>query len=76
MPTDPYYDMTVIDDVCEEMLVAREETFGPVVPILSASGDEELLAAANRDPLGLQAALFTESTRRAYFSWRNCAWAR
>ncbi|MGC9155132.1 MAG: aldehyde dehydrogenase family protein [Ferrimicrobium sp.] len=67
MPTDLYYELTVIDDVREEMLVAQEETFGPVVPILSASGDEELLAIANRDPLGLQAAVFTESTRRAYF---------
>jgi acyl-CoA reductase-like NAD-dependent aldehyde dehydrogenase len=65
-PTDLYYDLTVIDGVSEEMLVAREESFGPVVPVMAAAGDDELLRIANADPLGLQAAVFTQSLRRAF----------
>ena len=65
-PTDLYYDLTVIDGVSEEMLVAREESFGPVVPVLTAGSDDELLRIANADPLGLQAAVFTQSLKRAF----------
>ncbi|MHB8294934.1 MAG: aldehyde dehydrogenase family protein [Acidimicrobiales bacterium] len=66
-PTPLYYELTVIDKVHQDMLVAREESFGPVVPVLTAGSDAELLEIANRDPLGLQGAVFTESTKRAFF---------
>ena len=65
-PTDLYYDLTVLEGVTEEMLVAREESFGPVVPVVGASSDAELLRIANADPLGLQAAVFTTSLKRAF----------
>jgi succinate-semialdehyde dehydrogenase/glutarate-semialdehyde dehydrogenase len=65
-PTDLYYQYTVLDGVGPDMLVAREESFGPVLPILTAAGDDEILRLANDTDLGLQAAVFTQSLRRAF----------
>ena len=47
-PTDLYYDLTVLDWVTEESAVAQEESFGPVLPILTAADDDEAVAVANR----------------------------
>lgn len=65
-PTDLYYELTVVDEVPEDSLLATEESFGPIVPLLAAASDDELLAVANRDRLGLQAAVFTRDLSRAY----------
>ncbi|MDQ3783054.1 MAG: aldehyde dehydrogenase family protein [Actinomycetota bacterium] len=66
-PTDLYYQLTVLDGVPEEAAVSQEESFGPVLPILSAADDEDAVAIANRTRLGLQAAVFTSSLRRAFW---------
>jgi succinate-semialdehyde dehydrogenase/glutarate-semialdehyde dehydrogenase len=71
MPTNLYYEYTLVDSVREDMLLNREESFGPVVPVISGGSDEELLEIANRDPLGLQAAVFTSSLRSAFFFMEN-----
>lgn len=63
-PTTLYYEPTVLDRVTEEMEVAREETFGPVVPITTIIGDEAALAIANSSPYGLLAAVFTRDLAR------------
>jgi acyl-CoA reductase-like NAD-dependent aldehyde dehydrogenase len=65
-PTGLYYRYTVLDGVTPAMLAAREESFGPLLPILSGDGDEEILRLANDTDLGLQAAVFTRSLRRAF----------
>ncbi len=65
-PTDLYYEFTVVDGVDSSMRIAREESFGPVVPIVACDDDAGMLAAANADPLGLQAAVFTKSLSRAF----------
>lgn len=65
-PTDLYYEFTVVDGVAPDSKLSKEETFGPVVPIITADSDDELLALANDDALGLQAAVFTRSMARAY----------
>lgn len=65
-PTDLYYEFTVVDGVDQSMRIAREESFGPVVPILACDDDEAMLTIANADPLGLQAAVFTKSLSRAF----------
>ena len=70
-PTSLYYEFTVLDGVTTDMLVAREESFGPVVPVVTAHTDVELLRIANADPLGLQAAVFTNSLQRAFFFAEN-----
>ncbi len=66
-PTDLYYQFTVLDRVPEESLVSREESFGPVVPILTAKDDEDAIGIANRTNLGLQAAVFTNDITKAFW---------
>ncbi|MEX2322909.1 MAG: aldehyde dehydrogenase family protein [Acidimicrobiia bacterium] len=66
-PTDLYYDFTVVDGVGEDTLLSREESFGPVLPILRAADDDEAVAMANRTRLGLQAAVFTKSLSKAFW---------
>ena len=65
-PTDLYYEMTVVDAVTPETLLFREESFGPVLPITTFRSDDEAIALANDSHLGLQAAVFTASLRRAF----------
>ncbi len=63
-PTDLYYEATVLDRVDNEMEVAREETFGPVVPITTIRSEDEALALIDSSPYGLLAAVFTRDLGR------------
>jgi acyl-CoA reductase-like NAD-dependent aldehyde dehydrogenase len=65
-PTPLYYQPTVIEDVSTNMLINREETFGPVAAILTFRSDEEAMAMANNTDLGLVAGVFTRDIARAY----------
>jgi succinate-semialdehyde dehydrogenase/glutarate-semialdehyde dehydrogenase len=65
-PTDLYYEPTVVTDVAHDTLINREETFGPIVPLIRVSSDEDALAVANDSHLGLQAAVYTSSLSRAF----------
>jgi acyl-CoA reductase-like NAD-dependent aldehyde dehydrogenase len=65
-PTDLYFGLSVADRVSTDTLLFREESFGPVVPISTFSSDEEAIDLANRSHLGLQAAVFTSSLKRAF----------
>lgn len=66
-PTPLYYRFTLVDRVPEDSMLAKEESFGPVLPIITARDDEEAVAIANRTHLGLQAAVFTSSLSRAFW---------
>jgi succinate-semialdehyde dehydrogenase/glutarate-semialdehyde dehydrogenase len=59
-----FYEATLLDGVTEEMEVAREETFGPVVPITSIRGEDEALRIIDASPYGLLASVFTRDLRR------------
>ncbi|MEX2406514.1 MAG: aldehyde dehydrogenase family protein [Actinomycetota bacterium] len=62
--SDLFFEPTVLDGVTDEMEIAREETFGPVVPVTTIDGEDEAIAAVDRSPYGLLAAVFTRDLRR------------
>ncbi|WP_281288922.1 NAD-dependent succinate-semialdehyde dehydrogenase [Rhizobium straminoryzae] len=57
----------VLGEATVEMLLASEETFGPVAPLFRFETEEEAIAIANGTPFGLAAYFYTENLRR---SWR------
>jgi succinate-semialdehyde dehydrogenase / glutarate-semialdehyde dehydrogenase len=57
----------VLGDATTEMLLASEETFGPVAPLFRFKTEEEAIAIANGTPFGLAAYFYTENLKR---SWR------
>jgi succinate-semialdehyde dehydrogenase/glutarate-semialdehyde dehydrogenase len=65
-PTELYYEPTVVAGVGLDTLINREETFGPIVPLIRVGSDDEALTAANDSHLGLQAAVYTSSLSRAF----------
>lgn len=65
-PTDLYYPLTIVDQVDTDALLFTDETFGPVLPITTFTDDAEALRLANESHLGLQAAVFTSSLKRAF----------
>ncbi|MCX8207316.1 MAG: NAD-dependent succinate-semialdehyde dehydrogenase [Methanothrix sp.] len=60
-----YFLPTVLADVDHRMRIMREETFGPVAPIMQFSDDEEAVRLANDTEYGLAAYIYTNSLRRA-----------
>jgi succinate-semialdehyde dehydrogenase/glutarate-semialdehyde dehydrogenase len=63
-PTTLYYEPTVLDAVTDQMEVARDETFGPIVPIRTITSEDDALATIEDSPYGLLAAVFTGDLRR------------
>lgn len=60
-----FYAPTIISDVTEEMLIYREETFGPVAPVIIYEDEKELLTMANDTHYGLAAYVYTQNLSRA-----------
>jgi len=59
-----FFEATVVDGVTDEMAIAREETFGPVVPVSTIRSEEEAVQIVNGSPYGLLSAVFTRDLRR------------
>jgi succinate-semialdehyde dehydrogenase/glutarate-semialdehyde dehydrogenase len=58
-PTELYWTATILDGVEEDAEVAREETFGPIAPVVPIRGLDHAIELANASPYGLLAAIFT-----------------
>src|SRR6202167_4733947 len=59
-----FYKPTVLADVTHEMRILREETFGPVLPVMAFDSDEEAVQLANDSEFGLGASVWTRSRER------------
>ncbi|HEY2464651.1 MAG TPA: NADP-dependent succinate-semialdehyde dehydrogenase [Steroidobacteraceae bacterium] len=62
-----FFEPTILTDVTPKMLVAREETFGPVAPLFKFESEAQAIAMANDTEFGLAAYLYTRDLAR---SWR------
>ncbi len=56
-----FFEPTILTNVNHDMLVMREETFGPVVGVMAFEGLDEAIALANDTPYGLSSYAFTNS---------------
>ncbi len=61
-----YLEPTVFADVTDDMTIAREEIFGPVMSVLDFNTEEEVIARANDTEFGLSAGVFTNDLSRAH----------
>ncbi|HMQ95164.1 betaine-aldehyde dehydrogenase, partial [Amaricoccus sp.] len=61
-----YLEPTVFADVTDDMTIAREEIFGPVMSVLDFASEEEVMARANATEFGLAAGVFTRDLSRAH----------
>jgi succinate-semialdehyde dehydrogenase/glutarate-semialdehyde dehydrogenase len=59
-----FYHPTVLADVTHAMRIMREETFGPVLPVMAFDSDEEAVRLANDSEFGLAASVFTREKTR------------
>ena len=56
-----FYAPTLLADVRPDMLIYREETFGPVAPVIPYTDDDDVIAMANDTNYGLAAYVYTNS---------------
>ena len=62
-----FFEPTILANVTRDMLVAREETFGPLAPLFRFKTEEEAIAMANDTEFGLASYFYTRDLAR---SWR------
>lgn len=60
-----FVEPTVFDHVTDDMYIAREEIFGPVLSVLEFSEEDEVVARSNASPYGLAGGVFTRDLARA-----------
>jgi (Z)-2-((N-methylformamido)methylene)-5-hydroxybutyrolactone dehydrogenase len=61
-----FFTPTIFDGVCNDMYLAQEEVFGPVLGVLTFHEEEELIALANQTRYGLAAGIWTNDIKRAH----------
>lgn len=66
-----FLEPTVLTNVNHSMRVMKEETFGPVAPIMAVSNFEEAVKLANDTPYGLVGYVYTRDIKRAFWIAEN-----
>ncbi|NES15473.1 MULTISPECIES: aldehyde dehydrogenase [Micromonospora] len=66
-----FYPATVVSDCRHDMTLVREETFGPVAPVVVVDSFSEALRCAADSPYGLAATVLTGSMSHAQRAWRE-----
>ncbi len=61
-----FFEPTVLADVPPEALIFREETFGPVAPVISFETEEDAIRLANATPFGLAAYFYSSDVARIF----------
>ena len=61
-----YVEPTIFVEVNNQMTIAREEIFGPVLSVIPFKSEEEAIAIANDTPFGLAASVWTDNLSRAH----------
>jgi succinate-semialdehyde dehydrogenase/glutarate-semialdehyde dehydrogenase len=61
-----FFEPTVLTDVTDRMQIFREETFGPVAPLIKFHSEEEAIAMANDSEFGLAAYFFARDVGRVW----------
>jgi succinate-semialdehyde dehydrogenase / glutarate-semialdehyde dehydrogenase len=61
-----FYEPTILVDVTSDMMVAREETFGPVAPLFKFRTEADVIAMANDTPFGLAAYFYSRDIGRVW----------
>lgn len=60
-----YYEPTILTDITFDMAVWKEEVFGPALPVVSFSSEDEAVSLANDSPYGLGGYIYTQDKERA-----------
>ena len=60
-----FFEPTILSHCTDDMLCASEETFGPVIPLLSFGSEDEVVQRSNQTPYGLAAYLYTSDLGQA-----------
>jgi len=61
-----FFEPTILLDVTTDMLIASEETFGPVAPLFVFTTEEEAVAMANDTPYGLASYFYSRDVGRVW----------
>ncbi|QIP14912.1 NAD-dependent succinate-semialdehyde dehydrogenase [Spirosoma aureum] len=61
-----FFQPTVLTDITPDMIIAREEVFGPVAPVARFTSEQEVIQLANDTPYGLAAYFYSKDIARCW----------